>query len=316
MLDALMFSLSITMPICLMLFLGMFLRRVKLFDDTFIAIGSKLVFQVTLPALLFLNILDSPSLDMTQLPLITVGLLGNLLFFFFAHFSLKPLGYPHADHSVILQGGYRSNTGIVALAYVANAYGSDGIALAAIYVGVCTILYNILAVIALTPPDSNQNKSESIKSLLVSMLKNPLIISIAFAFAYKATGIPLPSMLEQTGHYLADMTLPLALLCTGGSIDLKSFRKSSKGPWISTIYKLILNPIFIVAIGYFAGLRDIYLGLLFFMTATPTAAASYVMARAMGANATMAANIIALTTIASLITCTLGIAFLKGFGLM
>jgi hypothetical protein len=52
------------------------------------------------------------------------------------------------------------------------------------------------------------------------------------------------------------------------------------------------------------------------MTASPAAAASYVMARAMGGNATLAANIIALTTVGSMITTTLGIVVLSSLGLM
>lgn len=52
------------------------------------------------------------------------------------------------------------------------------------------------------------------------------------------------------------------------------------------------------------------------MTSAPTAAASYVMARAMGGNATLAANIIALTTVFSLFTCTLGIFLLSSFGVI
>ncbi|MDF4922420.1 AEC family transporter, partial [Vibrio parahaemolyticus] len=58
------------------------------------------------------------------------------------------------------------------------------------------------------------------------------------------------------------------------------------------------------------------LGILFFMNASPVAAASYVMARSMGGNATLAANIIALTTVLSTVTCTLGILFLKFYNLI
>ncbi|MDG4870228.1 hypothetical protein P8631_19735, partial [Guyparkeria sp. 1SP6A2] len=50
----LQFSASITGPICLMLLLGVLLKRVQLIHDNFIDVASKLVFQVTLPARLFL----------------------------------------------------------------------------------------------------------------------------------------------------------------------------------------------------------------------------------------------------------------------
>lgn len=65
-----------------------------------------------------------------------------------------------------------------------------------------------------------------------------------------------------------------------------------------------------------AGFRGVPLGVIFFMSGAPTAAASYVMARAMGGNASLAANIIALTTIGSLLSCTVGIFVLTAFTLM
>lgn len=43
------------------------------------------------------------------------------------------------------------------------------------------------------------------------------------------------------------------------------------------------------------------MGILLLMSSAPTAAASYVMTKAMGGNATLAANIIALTTLGSAI---------------
>lgn len=58
-LHQLQFSLSITGPICLMLVLGVIFKRFGLINDNFIEIGSKLVFKVTLPAMLFVSIVAS-----------------------------------------------------------------------------------------------------------------------------------------------------------------------------------------------------------------------------------------------------------------
>ncbi len=76
------------------------------------------------------------------------------------------------------------------------------------------------------------------------------------------------------------------------------------------------RPIVITTGAYLVGFRGIELGILFFMNASPVAAASYVMARSMGGNSVLAANIIALTTVLSTITCTLGIVILKSYNLI
>jgi predicted permease len=58
------------------------------------------------------------------------------------------------------------------------------------------------------------------------------------------------------------------------------------------------------------------LGILLLMSSTPTAASSYVMVRAMGGNAPLAANIVALSTVGSLISTSVGVVALKSLGLM
>nr|MBP8217045.1 AEC family transporter [Thauera sp.] len=55
-LELLDFSLGVTGPIFALLGLGVLLRRVGLITEGFIAAGSRLVFVVGLPTMLFVNI--------------------------------------------------------------------------------------------------------------------------------------------------------------------------------------------------------------------------------------------------------------------
>lgn len=309
------FSATITGPICLMLLLGVLLRKWKLIDDHFINIASKLVFQVTLPALLFLSIIKSDTISSDSIPLVGFGVIANTLFFLFATVVTKAIIKQPAQQGVIIQGAFRSNTGIIGLAYVANAYGEQGVALAAVYVAAVTVLYNILAVIALAPKNQDSS-SQAFKAMMKSITKNPLIISIILAFIVYSLSIPVPNVVIHAGEYFADMTLPLALLCTGGSLDVGQLRHNKAPNILSSTLKLIACPILLTLGAYFCGFTGMSLGIIFFMTSSPAAAASYVMARAMGGDATLAANIIALTTVGSVITCTLGIVILSSLNLM
>jgi hypothetical protein len=58
------------------------------------------------------------------------------------------------------------------------------------------------------------------------------------------------------------------------------------------------------------------LGIIFIVFACPTAIASFIMAEAMGANSRLAGNILLLTTLASVVTITLGLFILKENGLI
>ncbi|WP_122056000.1 AEC family transporter [Vibrio sp. Evd11] len=309
------FSASVTGPICLMLFLGVMLKRIGLINDNFIDVASKVVFQVTLPAMLFLSIVQSNHNFSASSALVAFGVIANFVFFLFTIFSTKLVFKGSKDQGVIVQGGFRANTAIIGLAYVANIYGNQGVALAAIYVASLTVLYNIQAVIALTPKGEDTG-AKAIKVIAKSITKNPLIIAIFLAVVFYALSIPIPKMVTDAGQYFANMTLPLALLCTGGSLDISSLKQEKLSTWFASSYKLIASPLLITLAAWYFGFEGLDLGLIFLMSAAPTAAASYVMARAMGGNSTLAANIIALTTVVSLITCTLGIFALTAMDLI
>lgn len=312
--DQLAFSASITGPICLMLVLGVIFKRINLINENFIDVASKVVFKVTLPALLFLSIVQSDHDFSSSTSLVIFAVVANFAFFLFSTVSTHQVFKNNPDSGVIIQGGFRSNTGIIGLAYVANAYGSNGVALAALYVACTTMLYNVQAVVTLTPKGS-QSTAEATKVMLKSIRKNPLIIAIVAGFVFYGLSIPIPKIASDAGHYFANMTLPLALLCTGGSLDLKAM-SSDKGPtWFAGLTKLVFSPILITGAGLLCGFKGLELGIIFLMSASPTAATSYVMARAMGGNAALAANIIAITTVCSLLTCTIGIFTLTSFQL-
>ncbi|GAM73669.1 transporter [Vibrio ishigakensis] len=318
-LDQLLFSISVTGPICLILVMGVVLKRTKVINDEFIQGASTLVFKVTLPTMLFLSLVESDHDFASSLSLVSFSVGSNILFYLFCAIVVGLILKQHADKGVVVQGGFRANTGIIALAYVANLYGNDGLATAAIYVAATTLLYNVLAVICLTPKDGNSSNGKApspLKTIGKSITSNPLIISIIAGFTYSMLGLPIPKIASDAGHYFASMTLPLALLCTGGSLDLKSLKHDTAPTWLASSLKLIAMPLLCVVAAYLLGFSGQALGIIFFMTCSPTAAASYVMARAMGGNSTLAANIIALTTIASVITTTIGLIILNSLELL
>ncbi|MBD1572219.1 AEC family transporter [Vibrio sp. S17_S38] len=309
------FSISITGPICLMLLLGVLLRNFKMINDNFIEVASKLVFRVTLPALLFLSIIKSSSISSDSLSLVMFGMISTIVFFIFATITTRMFIKEPKDQGVIVQGAFRSNMAIIGLAYVSNAYGETGVAIAAIYIAGVTILYNILAVIALTPK-SQEPSLKSYLGMLKAIIKNPLIIAITLALVASKLSVPVPEMVIHAGQYFAHMTLPLALLCAGGSLNIRELQHDKAANILASSYRLILCPLMSTLGAYWYGFEGLELGVIFFMTSSPAAAASYVMARSMGGNATLAANIIALTTVGSILTCSLGIILLSSFQLM
>ena len=306
------FAFSVTGPIIVMLALGVLLTRRGMLTEGFIDAGVKLTFNVVLPSLLFITIAQTDFDKTANLSLVVLGLSGTLVVFLLME-ALAAKAVPRTqDRGVVVQGGYRSNMAIVGLAYCVNAYGDLGLAAASLYLGFVTILYNVLAVLTLS---RTLDRQRSIIDTLQGIAKNPLIIGILAALPFAYFEITLPDLLLDTGQYFAQMALPLALLCTGGSLSLSALRMESRNAFIATGGKIFLSPLILTLAAYLLGFRGIELGIVFFMSAAPTASASYVMSRAMGGNAELAANIIGLSTIASIVMTTLGITALRYLGL-
>ncbi|NRA18831.1 MAG: AEC family transporter [Oceanospirillaceae bacterium] len=305
--STIVFSLSITGPIFIVLILGALLGRRRFIDQAFIETGSKLVFTVTLPALLFINISQASFTQSANFPLIATGLIATLITWLIIEVLAAKLIDSDQDRGVVVQGGFRSNMGIFGLAYCFNAYGNEGLVTASLYLAAVTILFNILSIITL---NRSLNKKLGFRRTILGIAKNPLIIAITIALPFSYFNISLPDFTLRAGEYFANMTLPLALICIGASLDFKAIRHSLNAASLACTAKLLLAPAIAVALGIVWGFRDIELGVLLLMSCAPTAASSYVMVRALGGNAPLAANIIVITTLGSLLTTSVAIVLI------
>ena len=96
----------------------------------------------------------------------------------------------------------------------------------------------------------------------------------------------------------------------------ESLRTDTRSTAMTAGAKLAGVPLLFVLGGIAFGFRGMELGILLLMAAAPSAAASYVMVRAMGGNAPLAANIVALTTIGSILATSLGLTVLRAYALI
>ncbi|WP_409276635.1 AEC family transporter [Pseudomonas defluvii] len=304
-------TLNITAPVFAMLFMGVLLKRINAINDGFIHTASSLVFNVCMPALLFLGIYHA-DLSAAVKP-------GLLLYFVVATLGGFSLAWayalwrcPREDRGVYTQGAFRGNNGVIGLALAASMYGDYGISLGAVLAGLVILLYNSLAAVVLAVYSSS-TKSDP-WSILKSILRNPLIISVLLATPMAYGQVPLPNWLLTSSDYLAQMTLPLALICIGGTLSLASLRNCGSLAISASLLKMVWLPLIGTVGAWLWGFRGAELGILFLYFGSPTAAASYVMARAVNGNHELAASIIVITTVAAALTTNIGIFLLQWGG--
>jgi predicted permease len=296
--DNIIFTANTVAPVFLIIALGFFLKKIKIINEQFVTITSKFVFNVSLPALIFIKLHDidlSTVIDVTQIIYIYAGTLKDL--------------------SVFVQGAYRSNYAIVGLAIISNLFGDAGLGKASIILAFILPLYNILAVVILTVPMRKARK-HNIKGTFTEIISNPLIIAVIIALPFSLFKIELPTMIFSSGNFLADVALPLALVGIGGSLNIENIKKASGLAFTSSAIKLIGLPVVLTLGAYLAGFRNIDLGIMFVLFSCPTAIVSFIMAEAMGCNSRLAGNIVVISTIGSVITISTAIIILRSVNLI
>jgi hypothetical protein len=304
-------TLAITAPVFSMLFLGVGLKRLGWIDDAFINTASSLVFRGTMPALLFLGIVKADLSTALQPALLGYFVLATLVCFLIA-WGWAIWRCPQVERGIYTQGAFRGNNGIVGLALATSMYGDYGLSVGAVLGGVVILCYNTLSAIVLTI------YSPHVKSgpwaICKSILSNPLIIGVLAAMPIAYWKLPLPDWLMISTQYFAQMTLPLALICIGGTLTLASLRASSGIAISASLMKMVWLPLLATLGAWLWGFRDAQLAILFLYFASPTAAASFVMARAVNGNHQLAAAIIVITTLVAAVTINIGLLMLQWAG--
>ncbi|AKJ42968.1 auxin efflux carrier [Pragia fontium] len=311
------FAFSVTVPNLLMLIIGILMRGFRLIDDNFCDAASRLVFNLALPCLLFFSIATNHSSFQQYAPLMLYGALSTIATYLLLEFAAPFLVKNPRERGIFVQGGFRGNAAILGVAYCSMAFGSEGVAIASFYIVITVILFNVLSVVTLTRSlSTGSNGRPDFLSVMRGVITNPLIIGILLGLPFSLFSVSLPEVLVHTGQYISGLALPLALLCTGASLDFRAMFRASNVAVLACIARIVVIPGLLFLGGWLFGFRGVSLGVIFLLSATPTAAASYVMTRAMGGNATLAANIIAMTTLGSFFTTALGLLFLRGSGLI
>lgn len=303
--------LGVTAPVFAMLFLGALLKRLGWIDNAFINTASALVFRGTMPVLLFLALLEADLSSALQ-PKVLGYFAAAIVASFLLAWGWALWRVPRVERGVYVQGSFRGNNGIVGLALAGSVYGDYGLSLGAVLAGLVILLFNSLSVLILAI--YSPGGQASWRGVLLGIARNPLIIGVLVSLPFAYWKIPLPVWLLTSADYFARMTLPLALICIGGSLTLDALRSSSGLAISASLMKMIWLPALATLGAWGIGLRGAELGILFIYFGCPTAAASFVMAKAVGANAELAAAIIVLTTVASVLTINLGILILQGLG--
>lgn len=294
-------------PVFLIVLLGAILRGVGFLDDRFSTVLNKLVFWVTLPCMI-VNTIRKSTIGGDWMDASLVLMLATLAIAAVAWFGARPMGIPEASKGTFAQTVFRSNNAYVGLPVMTMAFAGrpeqgEILSLAMLTLAPCLILYNVLAVLVLTKPDS---KDESVwrKSWKIAkgILSNPLIIACVVGSILLFTHVPLPCFLDRTISSLGSTATAMALVALGASLTPERLRSAMRNAHIAAVLKLVVCPVLGWLIARAFGLSPEGRFVVLVYLACPSAVASFVMAQAMKGDPVLAGGAVALTTVYSVVS--------------
>jgi len=212
------------------------------------------------------------------------------------------------------QGSARGSAAILGIALATNIYGSSGLAPLMIFAAVP--VFNIMSVIILACSADKKNKTISLKGILVSIVTNPIILGIVAGLPFSVFDITLPSIVMGAVDSIAKTATPMALLAIGASFSLAEAKKKFTPSLAASFVKLFALPLVFLPIAVMLGFRESALVAIFVMLGSPTTVTSYVMAKNMDNDGTLASNIVMLATLLSGISVTFWVFVLRQLSLI
>lgn len=300
--------LAALLPIAAILALGKFSASVNLLSrDGWIGL-ERITYFILFPALIVskLAVADFTGIDW-RLP---TALIGAQLLLSLATIIAAALLRTSRDRiGVYVQSAARWNT-FIALALAQDLFGAQGLALVAVSAAVMIPTANILSVSALM-----HFSSETVKpvQMLKQLAVNPLVLACVIGIGLNVTRLPVPGQAFEILDLLAQATIALGLLTTGAAIDLSGRGRSMASVTLWSMVRLVGLPLIAGLIAVSLGLSGQILYVILIATAVPTAVNGTILARQLGADATLAANLIAFQTIGSIVSISV-VLWIAGIG--
>ena len=205
----------------------------------------------------------------------------------------------------LFQGATRWQT-FVALPVAGNLFGDLGLALASVAMVAMTPVLNVLCVSVLVRYASNNTTDW--RSVLLAIVRNPLIWACVVGGALNPVSAFIPQPIHAVIDALSRSSLALGLLIVGAGLRIEEMTKLRPLTLPTCALKLIVMPAIAIGIALALGLTGANLAVIACCTAVPAASNSYILARQLGGDAPLMAQILTLETMLAAATMPVAIA--------
>jgi malonate transporter len=291
-------------PIMLIIALGYALNRLRLAGPEIWSAIEHICFYILFP---FLIVRTLSRADLANLPVgdfaivMFGGATGMALLLIASWPLLSRLGISGPTFTSLFQGATRFH-GFMALAVIGALFGAPGLALGALAVTFLIPTLNVMAIIVLTIWGEGGQRA-SMVSILSRIAQNPLIWACIIGLLLNATGAPV--FIHSAIEIIGDGGLGLAMLGVGAGLQIERVSETKRLLAVGVLIRLVGMPLLMILLSWIVGLEGLPRTIAIIAGAVPTASTAYVMARKMGGDAQLMANMVTLQVVVSAVTLPL-----------
>lgn len=302
--------LNAFLPVILLVALGRFLADRIIPDDHGWRALEQLCFKVLFPAMIIL-VLSRAPFDNAPWKIVITLVAAQIIM---AVIGLSVCFWPGITRPAIasiIQSNSRWNT-FIALSLSGVLFGEEGLALTSLAAAAMIPAANILSVTALSHFGDNPTGVK--RNPFLEIIRNPLVIACAVGLALNSLNLQPSGMVKTILELISQPATTLGLLAAGAGLNLAALTRAGFRTVFWSLVRLFGTPLLAILIASaFFELDTIPLTVIVIAAATPTATSGYILARQLGGDADLMANLIAVETVLAIITLPL---ILWVFGLM
>jgi len=295
------------LPVFIIVFIGVALRRGKVIDSVIDQGVTKLLLNVLMPCFILDSIIGSDvASDLPQVA--TLAGIGAAIIYLslaitYAFSPLLGMGKGEGRRSFAVGAGLQ-NYGFLAVPLLISLY-EDKELIATLYMhslGVEIALYT--AAIAIFTGKFSLNPKMLLKGPLIAIFVG-IILNVTQLYTY------IPEVFFTSISLLGETAIPLSLLVVGMSIGeiLPDTKYSFKVSLSAILFRLIILPAMIISFAFFLPMEDSVKRVLLVQAAMPAALFPIVLARHYGGKPALVAEIAIVTSVVSFLTMPLVIVF-------
>jgi|TARA_B100000405_G_C16696799_1_gene414803 hypothetical protein len=289
------------LPIFVLIVLGNVLRRGGIPSIEFWNLNDKLVYWVLFPSLLFFKT-STTELAGGFLGPLAAAILTGLAAALIVSLGLGlAFGFSRPQATSILQGAARHNT-FLALAISERLFGLEGLAVAALCTAVLIPPTNVLVISLMNILLRHGGPGGLWAPVARDLARNPLILSVGLGIGVNFADVGQIPVIHDATEMLGRAALPIVLLAVGANIRINEMKASLSPIALATAVKFVVFPAAVWGMCFTLGITGVTAYVLTVFAVMPMPPSSFTIAREMGGDAPLAASMVSLQTLLSLLT--------------